>query len=86
MTKEAFAKVLDEAIGSSAYGKELISELTEHFDDSGKYAQNAKDRLDEKLGVLHEWIKKHIAAGDYKKAAIEAEKLAVVLNALAAIQ
>lgn len=85
MTKEDFTKKLDAAIGASDYGKEVVADLAEHFDETGKYAQNAKDRLDERLGSINGWLKKHIAAGDYAKAADEADKLAVVLKALAAI-
>lgn len=86
MTKEEFTKVLEGAIGDSEYGKEIIADLTAHFDETGKYAQTAKDRLDERLGSLIGWVKKHKAEGDYAQAADEAAKIAVIYKALAAIK
>lgn len=44
------------------------------------------DRLDERYGSLLGWIQKHAAEGEYAKAADEAEKIAIVLKALAAIK
>lgn len=86
MTKEEFKKVLDAALGTDAYSAEVIADLVEHFDATGKYAQTAKDRLDERYGSLLGWIQKHAAEGAYAKAADEAEKIAIVLKALAAIK
>lgn len=85
MTKEQFTKVLEAAIGGTEYGDEVIADLTAHFDETGKYAQNAKDRLDDRLGSLKGWAKKHEAEGDAEKAAAEEAKIAIVEKALAAI-
>lgn len=85
MTKEEFTKTLQTAIGGTAYGDEVIADLTEHFGEEGKYAQNAKDRLDDRLGLLKGWEKKHLEEGDKAKADAEAEKIAIVEKALAAI-
>ncbi len=86
MTKAEFKDVLTNAIGGTAYGDEVIADLVEHFDETGKYAQNAKDRLDERLGTLKGWAKKHAAEGDAAKAAEEEAKVAIVEKALAAIK
>lgn len=85
MTKDEFTKALESAVGSTAYGAEIVADLSEHFGDEGKYAQNAKDRLDERLATLKGWEKKHEAEGEYAKAADEAEKIAIVLKAMAAL-
>jgi hypothetical protein len=86
MTREEFAKVLQGAVGGSEYGDEIVADLTAHFDETGKYAQTAKDRLDERLGSLKGWEKKHRDLGDVEKADAEAAKIALVEKALAAIQ
>ncbi len=85
MTKDEFKKVLETAVGGSAYGNEIIEDLVAHFGETGKYAQNAKDRLDDRLGSLKGWEKKHREEGDVVKADEEAEKIAIVEKALAAI-
>ncbi len=85
MTKDEFKKVLETAIGGTAYGDEVIEDLVAHFDETGKYAQNAKDRLDDRLGSLKGWEKKHREEGDTAKADEEAAKIAIVEKALAAI-
>ena len=85
MTKAEFEAKLAAVAGDCAYGKEIVADLVDHFDETGKYAQTAKDRLDERLGTLTGWEKKHKAEGDDAKAAVEAEKIALVKKALAAI-
>ncbi len=85
MTKDEFKKVLETAVGGSAYGDEIIEDLVAHFGETGKYAQNAKDRLDDRLGSLKGWEKKHREEGDTAKADAEAAKIALVEKALAAI-
>lgn len=86
MTKSEFEAKLASVVGDCAYGKEVAADLVEHFDDSGKYAQNAKDRLDERLGTLKGWEKKHVEEGDYAKASEEASKIALVYKILAALK
>lgn len=85
MTKAEFAKALESAVGAAPYGAEIVTDLVDHFDETGKYAQTAKDRLDERLHTLHGWMKKHFQEGDYAAAAVEAEKMVLVLKAMAAI-
>lgn len=85
MTKEEFTKDLQAAVGGTAYGDEIIADLTAHFDETGKYAQTAKDRLDERIATLEGWEKKHRAEGDTAKADEEAAKAAIAKKALAAI-
>lgn len=85
MTKAEFEAKLTAAIGATEYGKEVIADLVANFDETGKYAQTAKDRLDDRLGTLKGWEKKHEAEGEMAKAAVEAEKIAIVEKALAAI-
>lgn len=85
MTKTEFEAKLTAAIGGTAYGDEVVKDLVDNFDETGKYAQTAKDRLDDRLGTLRGWEKKHAAEGENAKAAVEAEKIAIVEKALAAI-
>ena len=85
MTKDEFKKVLETAVGGTAYGDEIIADLVAHFDETGKYAQTAKDRLDERIATLTGWEKKHTAEGETAKAAEEAEKIDIAKKALAAI-
>lgn len=85
MTKAEFEAKLKAAIGGTAYGDEVIADLVAHFDETGKYAQNAKDRLDDRLGTLTGWAKKHAAEGEADKAAEEEAKIAIVKKALEAI-
>ena len=85
MTKQEFTKTLEAAIGGTEYAAEVIAYLTAHFDETGKYTQTVKDRLDERLGSLEGWEKKHKAEGNDAAAAVEAEKIALVKKALAAI-
>lgn len=85
MTKDEFKKVLTDAISGNAYGDEVVADLVEHFDETGKYAQTAKDRLDERLATLKGWEKKHREEGDAAKADEEAAKIAIVEKAMKAI-
>lgn len=85
MTKEEFKKALEAAVGGTEYGDEIIADLVAHFDETGKYAQTAKDRLDERLATLAGWAKKHAEEGDAAKAAAEEAKVALVKKALAAL-
>lgn len=86
MTKSEFEAKLAAVAGDCAYGKEVVADLVDHFDETGKYAQTAKDRLDERLGTLKGWEKKHVEEGDYAKAADEASKVACVYKLLAALK
>lgn len=86
MTKEEFKTLLTNAIGGTAYGDEVIADLVDHFGEEGKYAQDAKDRLDDRLGTLKGWAKKHTEEGEAGKAAEEEAKIAIVEKALAAIK
>lgn len=86
MTLEEFRKTLEKAVGGTAYGEEIIKDLVDHFDATGKYAQTAKDRLDEKIATQTEWAKKHEAEGEMAKAAQEEANIKIAKIALAAIQ
>lgn len=86
MTKEEFVKALTAAVGGTAYGDEIIADLKDHFDETGKYAQNAKDRLDERIATLTGWEKKHREEGETAKADEEAAKISIAKLALKAIQ
>lgn len=83
--KRRIQKTLETAVGGTAYGDEIIEDLVAHFDETGKYAQNAKDRLDERIATLKGWAKKHEAEGQADKAAEELAKVAIAEKALAAI-
>ncbi|GJM56879.1 FRAT-87 protein [uncultured Dubosiella sp.] len=84
MTKEQFKEMLTEKIGGTPFAEEVIEDLTVNFDPE-KYAQNAKDRLDERKGSVVGWAEKFYEKGQYAKAAEEYSKAAVIANALAAI-
>lgn len=86
MTKEEFTKVLQTAVGGTEYGDEIIADLVAHYGETGKYAQNAKDRLDERIGSMTGWEKKHRENGDVAAADVEAAKIAIAKKALAAIE
>ncbi len=85
MTKTEFEATVMAAAGDSEYGKEIVKDLVDHFDETGKYAQTAKDRLDERIATLEGWAKKHAAEGDLKKADEENEKAELAKKVLAAI-
>ncbi|WP_304683396.1 FRAT-87 protein [Ileibacterium valens] len=86
MTKEEFRKALEKAVGGTVYGEEIIKDLIGHFDETGKYAQDAKDRLDDRIGILNGWIKKHEAEGATAKVAEEKANLEIAKLALAAVE
>lgn len=85
MTKEQFKEALAEKIGGTQFGDEIIEELTVNFDPD-KYAQNAKDKLDDRIGSILGWATKYYENGEYAKAAAEYEKACVVMNALEAVK
>lgn len=86
MTKAEFEAKLAPFAAESDYCKEVVADLVDHFDETGKYAQTAKDRLDDRLGTLKGWEKKHVEEGDYAKASEEAAKIACVYKMLAALK
>lgn len=86
MTKEEFRKALEKAVGGTVYGEEIIKDLVGHFDETGKYAQDAKDCLDDRIGILNGWIKKHEAEGATAKVAEEKANLEIAKLALAAVE
>lgn len=87
MTKEEFVSTLKAAVGGTAYGDSLVEEAAATYDDADKkYGQNMKDRLDEKLGVLKAYERIHKDAGAEAKATAEADKIAIVEKALAALK
>ena len=87
MTKEEMTSKLTAAIGDTAYGKELIKALEETYGDADKkYGQDALDRLDDRLGFLEYYMNKDTAMGEEAKATAEADKLAIVRKAAAALK
>ncbi len=76
MTKDELkAKLAGLFGGDCAYCNEVATDLVDHAGETGKYAQNAKDRLDEMIGEIKHWENKHLEEGDYAKASVEAKKL-----------
>ena len=87
MTKDEMIAKLTPAIGDTAYGKELIAALEATFDDADKkYGQDALDRLHDRLGSLEYYMKRDAEMGEEAKSAAEADKLAIVKKAAAALQ
>lgn len=87
MTKEELVSTLKAAVGGTPYGDALVDEAAETYGDADKkYGQDMKDRLDERLGVLKAYERIHKDAGAEAKATAEAEKIAVVEKALAALK
>ncbi len=86
MTKEQLVEALTKAVGGTAYGDMLVDEAAATYGDKDKkYGQDMKDRLDERLGVLKAYERIHREAGEDAKATTEADKIAIVEKALAAI-
>ncbi|WP_289964280.1 FRAT-87 protein [Faecalibaculum rodentium] len=84
MTKDEMIAKLTPAIGDTAYGKAVLEVLADTFDDADKkYGQDALDRID---GFLKGWEKKHAALGEDAKAAAEADKIAILEKAQAALK
>ncbi|UNT95104.1 FRAT-87 protein [Allobaculum mucilyticum] len=87
MTKEELVAALKAAVGGTAYGDAIVDEAAATYDDKDKkYGQDMKDRLDEKLGVLKAYERIHKDAGAEAKATAEADKIAIVEKALAALK
>ena len=87
MTKDEMIAKLTPAIGDTAYGKELIAAPEATFDDADKkYGQDALDRLHDRLGFLEYYMKRDAEMGEEAKSAAEADKLAIVKKAAAALQ
>lgn len=87
MTKEELVSKLTAAVGDTAYGKAIVEEAAETFDDADKkYGQDMKDRLDEKLGVLKAYARIHADHGEEAKATAEEDKIAIVEKAIAALK
>ena len=55
MNKKDFEANLKKAIGQTEYGDEVVADLVEHYESTGKYAQNSKDRIDDRIGSLKGW-------------------------------
>ncbi len=87
MTKDQLVNALKEAVGGTPYGDMLVDEAAETYGDKDKkYGQDMKDRLDERLGVLKAYERIHKEAGQEAKATSEADKIAIVEKALAALK
>lgn len=87
MSKEELVSALKAAVGGTAYGDMLVDEAAETYGDKDKkYGYDMKDRLDVRLGVLKAYERIHKADGEEAKATAEADKIAIVEKALAAIE
>ena len=87
MTKEQLVNALKEAVGGNPYGDMLVDEAAETYGDADKkYDQDMKDRLDERLGILKAYKRIHQNEGEAAKATAEADKIAIVEKALAALK
>ncbi len=87
MTKEQLVNALKEAVGGNPYGDMLVDEAAETYGDADKkYGQDMKDRLDERLGILKAYERIHKGEGEAAKATVEADKIAIVEKALAALK
>ena len=87
MTKAEMVAKLEAAVGDSAYGKELIAALEATYVDADKkYGQDALDRLHDRLGFLEYYMNRDAQMGEEAKSAAEADKLAIVKKAAAALQ
>ena len=87
MTKDQLVNALKEAVGGTPYGDMLVDEAAETYGDKDKkYGQDMKDRLDDRLGILKAYDRIHKDAGQEAKATTEAEKIAIVEKALAALK
>ncbi|MEY8308043.1 FRAT-87 protein [Erysipelotrichaceae bacterium 51-3] len=87
MTKDQLVNALKEAVGGTPYGDMLVDEAAETYGDKDKkYGQDMKDRLDDRLGILKAYERIHKDAGQEAKATTEAEKIAIVEKALAALK
>ena len=77
---------LTAAVGGTPYGDAIIAEA-KHLasEPAHKYAQNIKDSLDERIGVLKAYERIHREDGENAKAVAEAEKIVIAEKALAAL-
>jgi len=85
-TKEQLVDALKEAVGGTPYGDAIVEKAEATYGETGKYAQDMKDRLDESLGVLKAYQRIHKGAGEEAMATAEGEKIAIVKKALLAIK
>lgn len=86
MNKNQFKADLEQILGGSEYGIEVMNDLVAHYGSTGDYAQNSKDRIDERIGSLRGWQKRHEEAGEKEKAKEEADKIALLEKVLAMIE
>lgn len=86
MNKKDFEANLKKAIGQTEYGDEVVADLVEHYESTGKYAQNSKDRIDDRIGSLKGWEKRHKENSDEKAAQVEADKIALLEKALKVVE
>ncbi len=85
-TKEQLVDALKKAVGGTAYGDAIVAKAEETYGETGKYAQDMKDRLDESLGVLKAYARIHKDAGKEAMATAEEDKIAIVEKALDAVK
>lgn len=89
MTKQELVSKLEAAIGDTAYGKAIIADLAENYvegADKPKYYFTPIDRLDSRLGFLKGYERVHRNDGKEAMATAEADKIAIVEKAIAALK
>lgn len=86
MNKAQFKKDLEGILGGSEYGMEVLNNLVEHYGSTGEYAQNTKDRIDDRIGSLKGWQKRHEESGNKEAAAEEGEKIAMLEKVLQLVE
>lgn len=79
-------KKLEAAVGDTKYGQFIIEEAKKAKADTGKYAQDIKDRLDEMIGTLKAYARIHRDAGKDAMATTEDDKIAIAEKAKKALE
>lgn len=86
MNKKQFQSDLQEILGGSEYGQEVMKDLVDHYGSTGEYAQNTKDRIDDRIGSLRGWQKRHEESDNKEMAKEEADKIAMLEKVLELVQ
>ncbi|MGI6109930.1 MAG: FRAT-87 protein [Eubacteriaceae bacterium] len=85
-TKEEMIAALEKAVGDTEKGKEIIAKAEQVYGETGKYSQDMVDRLHDAIGGYKGVIEHDTKADKPAEAAADAEKMAVVEKALAALE
>lgn len=85
-TKEEMIAALEKAVGDTEKGKEIIAKAEAVYGEHGKYSQDMVDRLHDALGGYKGVIKRDDEHDKPGEAAVDAENMAIVEKALAALE